>query len=96
MAKRIIDRARANAYAREWRKKRGGYAALSAEEKFKDNCRSYAGVYKRRGHWALQKQPCLLCGAEDSQMHHPDYTKPLSVLWLCQPCHLLLHQVLKT
>ena len=28
--------------------------------------------------------------------HHPDYSKPLEVVWLCDPCHLNLHAFLET
>lgn len=61
---------------------------LRPDQAYKDNCRSYAGVYLRRG--KLLRQPCK-CSAENSQMHHPDYSKPLQVEWLCRPCHLELH-----
>lgn len=41
---------------------------------------------KKRGR--LQSKPCQRCGsAEHITMHHPDYSKPLEVQWLCQPCH---------
>lgn len=63
---------------------------LTSEQKRRDNCRSYAGVYKRRG--KLLQQPCERCLDPNSQMHHPDYAKPLSVVWLCRTCHLELHQ----
>lgn len=73
------------AYMRAWRASR----PMTDEQKRKDRCRSYAGVYLRRG--KLQKQPCQNCGSEDSEMHHPDYSKPLEVEWLCRECHLDWH-----
>lgn len=35
----------------------------------------------------LAARPCEDCGAEEVQMHHPDYSKPLEVEFLCIPCH---------
>lgn len=35
---------------------------------------------------------CELCQERPSEhAHHPDYSKPLSVLWLCARCHHRLH-----
>jgi hypothetical protein len=35
---------------------------------------------------------CERCKLEKSlQAHHPDYSKPLDVQWLCVPCHNLVH-----
>lgn len=36
---------------------------------------------------------CSKCGDGDRKVfaHHPDYSKPLEVVWLCQPCHTRLH-----
>ena len=74
------------AYQRNWRKTH----PLSPEAKKRDIARSYAGTYKRRGR--LVPQPCISCSATQSQMHHPDYSQPLAVQWLCRPCHLQLHK----
>ena len=73
-------------HMREWRKTH----PLTEEQKVRDRARSYANVYKRRGH--LTPQPCEECGSTESQMHHEDYSQPLLVRWLCRPCHLTLHQ----
>jgi hypothetical protein len=72
---------------REWRKTH----KLTPEQKVKDNARSYAYVYLKRG--LLTREPCRDCGIEHDppltvvQMHHSDYTKPLDVTWLCTDCH---------
>lgn len=76
------------AYMRGWRKTH----PMLPSQQFKDNARSYANVYKRRG--KLIQRPCELCGDKNSQMHHPDYEQPLKVEWLCRPCHLSLHKQL--
>ena len=40
--------------------------------------------------------PCERCGALKSEGHHPDYSCPLSVLWLCRSCHKEHHRLIKT
>ena len=69
---------------RSWRQGR----ILTALEWKKDNARSYAGVYLRRG--LLSREPCEVCG-EEAEMHHDDYDKPLEVRWLCRVHHLAHH-----
>lgn len=36
----------------------------------------------------VRPERCSQCGSTDRiQAHHPDYTKPLEIVWLCTPCH---------
>jgi len=51
---------------------------------------------KTRAHWAvgnalrsgtLIKCPCEVCGDENSQAHHEDYSRPLEVRWFCDHHH---------
>jgi len=53
-----------------------------------------AGIpyYKAKG--TLEQRPCEHCGDTKSLAHHEDYSKPLVVMWLCQPCHSLRHKLL--
>ena len=37
------------------------------------------------------RQPCAHCNDPNTERHHPDYSKPLEIVWLCRSCHLLLH-----
>jgi hypothetical protein len=39
----------------------------------------------------LKRQPCFICGSKNTQAHHYDYSKPLSVIWLCEEHHLWVH-----
>jgi formylmethanofuran dehydrogenase subunit E len=38
----------------------------------------------------INKLPCILCG-EKANGHHPDYNKPLEVIWLCPRHHRHIH-----
>jgi hypothetical protein len=62
----------------------------------------YTDTYKQRQkvrrklRYAVQKGilirlPCIKCG-QKSEAHHPDYTKPLDVIWLCRLHHTELHK----
>jgi superfamily II helicase len=35
----------------------------------------------------VTKAPCRECGALKVEAHHPDYLKPLEIIWLCSTCH---------
>jgi len=75
-----------NEHARKTRKK---HKELTEEQKLKANCRSYLNTYLKRG--KIKKEPCVICGDNNSEAHHNDYTKPLKVVWLCREHHLLFH-----
>jgi hypothetical protein len=40
----------------------------------------------------IKKLPCEVCGSNKAQGHHPDYSKPLEVIWLCQAHHSAIHR----
>lgn len=43
----------------------------------------------------VNKLPCEVCGEVKSQGHHPNYSKPLEVIWLCRKHHMELHRKYK-
>ena len=44
----------------------------------------------------IRREPCHFCGATtDLEMHHPDYSRPLRVYWLCRLCHRKLDNMTK-
>lgn len=44
----------------------------------------------------LIKEPCIVCLDTEVQGHHPDYSKPLEVKWLCVLHHRELHRADRT
>lgn len=36
---------------------------------------------------------CSVCGNKKTEAHHPDYSKPLEVVWLCKKHHGELHRI---
>lgn len=40
----------------------------------------------------LEKLPCFVCG-ERAEAHHPDYSRPLDVVWLCVHHHKQAHAI---
>jgi len=39
----------------------------------------------------IVKMNCEVCGSQNSQAHHHDYSKPLDIKWLCFVCHRAEH-----
>lgn len=63
---------------------------MAPEERRRANCRAYTNVLVKRG--VLKREPCA-CGATKVQAHHPDYTNPRLVIWVCRPCHIRTHKI---
>lgn len=77
-------------HAKWMRENRKIYSELAGSQKQKNCARSYVNVYVRRG--ILIKQSCEICGNENAEKHHDDYSKPLQVRWFCRSCHLNFHK----
>lgn len=66
----------------------------SVEKPQKRLARTMAGNALRDG-W-LRREPCYFCGSDtDLEMHHPDYSQPLRIYWLCRQCHRKLDGMTK-
>lgn len=39
----------------------------------------------------LTRTPCHVCGESKVEGHHPDYARPLDVVWLCKKHHMEIH-----
>ena len=83
---RAYDRKRGNRQTPEYRKR------YDEENPIKYGARTMVGNYVRDG--KLKKaESCEECGKVQKGLHghHDDYAKPLSVRWLCCPCHFTWH-----
>ena len=74
-----------NRNTERWKTSRSQYAKeYGAANKYK--CRARRAVLAAIKKGTLEKQPCRICGNPQSQAHHPDYSRPLDIVWLC-PLH---------
>lgn len=76
-------------HAEYMRKHRPKHKDLPEVARMKANARATAKMAVRNGQ--IKRDACLICGSQESEMHHEDYSKPLEVIWVCRPCHLGHH-----
>lgn len=58
----------------------------------RDKARRILQSHVRSGH--IVPLPCLVCG-ESAEAHHPDYSSPLDVVWLCRIHHKQTHAMVR-
>ena len=39
----------------------------------------------------IERGQCIQCGNANPEAHHPDYSKPLLIIWLCKAHHMSYH-----
>ena len=68
------------------------YRNKKKRDKFKDNARIALNLAIKSGK-LLRPSKCERCRATcKAHGHHTDYSKPLSVQWLCVKCHAIAHR----
>ena len=82
-------------YYREYDRKRG--SRMTKEDRIMQRARHPEWVKAHRSvrnalrNGTLNKKPCEVCGASFVHAHHPDYSKPLEIIWLCPLHHRQVH-----
>ena len=61
-------------------------------KQFPERKKAHMKVYHAIKNGVLIKEPCFICG-EKSEAHHPDYSRPLDVVWLCASHHRQAHAI---
>lgn len=82
------------AYAKKHRQKITAHA-LAWRKRNKNKANAHSRVRRAILRGDLQKLPCEICGHDQVQAHHDDYSKPLNVRWLCTKHHGEHHRIYK-
>ena len=75
----------------QWKKSRDEKARVRAKN-HPEHGRAHIKVHKAlKSKHLTRPDHCSQCGKTDARIeaHHPDYNKPLEIVWLCKRCHAL-------
>jgi len=65
------------------------------KEKYPERIKAASAVSNAVRDGKLFKLPCFICGDKTVEGHHPDYSRPLDVVWLCNKHHREAHALVK-
>jgi len=91
------NKSKRNIQIKEWQHSEKGRISACIRDKhmrnkFPEKYHARLEVNKALKRGDLIKQPCSICGNGVSQAHHPDYSKPLNIIWLCDMHHKEIHR----
>lgn len=92
------NRERVRELAREWAKNNRFKSTLSRKRnraKYPEKYHANNQIYIAKCRGDLISKPCF-CGETKTEAHHPDYSKPLEVIWLCRKHHGEEHEKMKS
>lgn len=65
--------------------------AYRKTDEYKVSQRAHGMVRRALDSGKMIRSPCQVCGEPKTEAHHPDYSKPLDVEWLCKSHHVAKH-----
>jgi hypothetical protein len=83
------------AYMKAWKEANPGYMTKAKRDwwnRNKDRQRVKDAVKYALKTGKLVKTACQVCGKVEVEGHHPDYSRPLDVVWLCKEHHMEIHK----
>lgn len=69
---------------------RSKYHSMTDEQRIRRKARAKLFYFLSEGR--IKKLPCEVCGNQEVEAHHDDYSKPLEVKWLCIKHHGVVHR----
>jgi hypothetical protein len=85
--------ARSNYAKTEAGKKAKAKALKKYREKHTDRYFAHRALANAMKDGKVTKLPCFICGDKNVEGHHPDYSRPLDVVWLCNKHHRECHKI---
>ena len=82
-------------YMYNWRHSEKGHIAFIKShnnyfKKYPERKKAHQIIKDAKNSGKIIPKPCEICGGK-AQAHHPDYSKPLDVIWLCRQHHIDAH-----
>ena len=78
---------------RDNRKAQRYRSTVNLRAKYPEKNKARQAVARALASGVLLRLDCEHCGNPKSEAHHPNYSKPLDVVWLCLPCHRAEHGI---
>lgn len=89
------NREKIREYNREYNKryrKEHGYANEAAwAKKNPEKTKAHKIIENARRAGKIKYKECVICKSKDTVAHHPDYSKPLEVVFVCRLHHREIH-----
>ena len=82
-------------FSDEYKKESAKASAKAWQKKNPEKVKAHQIVREAIKDGTLQMKPCQRCGDWPVQAHHPDYSQPLNVWWLCPKCHARITKLTK-
>lgn len=78
-------------YNSNWRKDNGYHNENKWRKNNPEKVEAQKEVHRTLRKGIILKRACLMCNLTRTVAHHPNYKKPLQVVWVCKPHHHQIH-----